>query len=61
LTGWGIHTANRKYFHGLLRAGGIDLEVIALEAEMRHREAYPIRPTTAQYCNQAAIITGQEW
>jgi glutamate synthase (NADPH/NADH) large chain len=47
----GIHqSVIDKYFTWTpSRIGGIDLEVIALEAEMRHRQAYPTRPMPVQY------------
>jgi glutamate synthase (ferredoxin) len=47
----GVHqSVIDKYFTWTpSRIGGIDLGVIALEAEMRHRHAYPTRPMTAQY------------
>ena len=47
----GIHqSVIDKYFTWTpSRIGGIDLEIIALEAEMRHRQAYPTRPMPAQY------------
>jgi glutamate synthase (ferredoxin) len=47
----GIHqSVIDKYFTWTSsRIGGIDLEAIAQEAEMRHRQAYPIRPMSARY------------
>jgi glutamate synthase (ferredoxin) len=44
----GIHqTVIDKYFTGTPSPiGGIDLDVIAQEAKMRHRQGYPLRPTT---------------
>jgi glutamate synthase (NADPH/NADH) large chain len=54
----GIHqSVIDKYFTWTpSRIGGIDLDIIAQEAEMRHRQAYPTRPMTAQY-----LQTGGEY
>jgi len=54
----GIHqSVIDKYFKWTSsRIGGIDLEVIALEAEMRHRQGYPTRPTHEKY-----LQTGGEY
>jgi glutamate synthase domain-containing protein 2/glutamate synthase domain-containing protein 1/glutamate synthase domain-containing protein 3 len=45
----GIHqTVVDRYFTGTpSRIGGIDLETIALEASMRHRQGFPHRPTNS--------------
>ena len=47
----GIHqSVIDKYFTWTpSRIGGIELDTIALEAEMRHREAYPTRPMATRY------------
>ena len=54
----GIHqSVIDKYFTWTpSRIGGIDLDIIALEAEMRHRQGYPTRPMAAQY-----LQTGGEY
>ena len=54
----GIHqSVIDKYFTWTpSRIGGIDLDIIALEAEMRHRQGYPTRSMTAQY-----LQTGGEY